>query len=124
MPSGSWTISVITSRRACRSCATSSRGPSLGDRMPAQVSVLFTGFPGFIGARLLPRLLELSPGETFVCLVQDRFLDLARRELAAIEERYPAARGRLTTAVGDITRPGLALSDDDASRLRRDLTAA
>ena len=88
------------------------------------MSVLFTGFPGFIGARLLPRLLELSPGETFVCLVQDRFLDLARRELAAIEERYPAARGRLTTAVGDITRPGLALSDDDASRLRRDLTAA
>jgi len=88
------------------------------------VSVLFTGFPGFIGARLLPRLLELSPGESFVCLVQDRFLDLARTELAAIEQRHPAARGRLTTVVGDITRPGLALSDDDAARLRRGLTAA
>ena len=25
--------------------------------------VLFTGFPGFIGARLLPRLLELDPGK-------------------------------------------------------------
>ena len=88
------------------------------------MSVLFTGFPGFIGARLLPRLLELSPGETFVCLVQDRFLDLARRELAAIEERHPAARGRLAIAVGDITRPGLGLSDADAARLRRELTAA
>jgi thioester reductase-like protein len=88
------------------------------------VSVLLTGFPGFIGARLLPRLLELSPEERFVCLVQDRFLDLARRELAAIEVRAPAARGRLSTAVGDITQPGLVLSADDAARLRRGLTAA
>jgi len=88
------------------------------------MSVLFTGFPGFIGARLLPRLLELTPSETYVCLVQDRFLDLARRELATIEERQPAARGRLPIAVGDITRPGLALSADDAARLRRELTAA
>ena len=86
--------------------------------------VLFTGFPGFIGARLLPRLLDLSPEEEFVCLVQDRFLDLARRELAAIEARHPAARGRMSIAVGDITRPGLALSGDDGARLRRELTGA
>jgi thioester reductase-like protein len=88
------------------------------------VSVLFTGFPGFIGARLLPRLLELSPGESFVCLVQDRFLDVARSELAAIEARHPSLRGRLAIVVGDITRPGLALAADDAARLRGELTAA
>jgi thioester reductase-like protein len=88
------------------------------------VSVLLTGFPGFIGARLLPRLLELSPEETFVCLVQERFLDVARRELDAIEARLPAARGRLAMAVGDITQSGLMLSADDAARLRRELTAA
>ena len=88
------------------------------------MSVLLTGFPGFIGARLLPRLLDLSPEETFVCLVQERFLDVARRELAAIEVGLPAARGRLSAAVGDITQPGLALSADDAARLRRELTAA
>ena len=35
--------------------------------------VLFTGFPGFIGVRLLPRLLELGPDLQVVCLVQDRF---------------------------------------------------
>ena len=62
------------------------------------MSVLLTGFPGFIGARLLPRLRELSPEETFVCLVQERFLDVARRELAAIEVGLPAARGRLSAA--------------------------
>jgi thioester reductase-like protein len=88
------------------------------------VSVLLTGFPGFIGARLLPRLLELSPEERLVCLVQERFLDVARRELAAIEARLPAARGRLSTAIGDITQRGLALSADDVARLRRELTAA
>jgi len=88
------------------------------------MSVLLTGFPGFIGARLLPRLLDLSPEETFVCLVQERFLDVARRELATIEVGLPAARGRLSAAVGDITQPGLALSADDAARLRRELTAA
>ena len=85
--------------------------------------MLLTGFPGFIGARLLPRLLELSPEERFVCLVQERFLDVARRELSAIEVRAPAARGRLSTVVGDITQPGLALSADDAARLRRELAA-
>jgi thioester reductase-like protein len=88
------------------------------------VAVLVTGFPGFIGARLLPRLLELSPDESFVCLVQERFLDLARRELAAIEERHPAARGRLSTVTGDITVAGLGLAAGDAQRLRRELTAA
>ena len=88
------------------------------------MSVLFTGFPGFIGARLLPRLLELSPGESFVCLVQERFLDLAGKELAAIEARLPAASGRLSIAVGDITQPGLGLAAGEAKRLRRELTGA
>jgi thioester reductase-like protein len=88
------------------------------------LSVLFTGFPGFIGARLLPRLLELSPAERFVCLVQDRFLDVARRELDTIEQKHPAGRGRLSTVVGDITRSGLGLASEDAARLRRELTAA
>ncbi len=41
--------------------------------------VLFTGFPGFIGARLIPRLLELKPDSVFHCLVQEKFLDLARQ---------------------------------------------
>jgi thioester reductase-like protein len=88
------------------------------------MAALLTGFPGFIGARLLPRLLDLSPDEKFVCLVQDRFLDLARSELAEIEKSHPAARGRLATAVGDITRPGLGLSGDAAMRLRQELTTA
>jgi thioester reductase-like protein len=41
-------------------------------------ALLLTGFPGFLGARLLPRLLETRPASHAACLVQARFLDLAR----------------------------------------------
>ena len=47
-------------------------------------TILFTGFPGFIGMRLLPRLVELQPGTRVACLVQEKFLDAARRALESI----------------------------------------
>ena len=87
-------------------------------------TVLFTGFPGFIGLRLLPRLMELSPEARFRCLVQSRFLDAARQGLAEIEASHPQTRGRADVVVGDITEPGLGLADGDARALRESLTAA
>src|SRR4030095_15682144 len=86
--------------------------------------VLFTGFPGFIGARLLPRLLELQPDTRYRCLVQQRFLDLAREQVAAIEPAHPHARGRLDCVVGDITAPDLGLAEADARALRDQVAAA
>jgi thioester reductase-like protein len=91
--------------------------------MPSS-TVLFTGFPGFIGARLLPRLLELQPETRFECLVQERFLGLARDQIATIEAAHPHARGRLGTVLGDITAVGLGLSGEDAKALQRDVVAA
>ena len=79
--------------------------------------VLFTGFPGFIGARLLPRLLQLSPEWRIRCLVQDRFRAQAEGELAAIERAHPATRGRLGLVVGDITRENLGLDASEARGL-------
>jgi len=86
--------------------------------------VLFTGFPGFIGARLLPRLLSLQPGTRFRCLVQERFLGTARDSIAAIEAAHPEARGRLDTVVGDITQPDLGLDAASARELQHGLAAA
>ena len=40
---------------------------------------LVTGFPGFIGERLLPRLVDLHAGVEFACLVQARFKEQAER---------------------------------------------
>jgi thioester reductase-like protein len=84
-------------------------------------TVLFTGFPGFIGLRLLPRLLELQPEARVACLVQEKFLELAKRGVLAIEKEHPRARGRLELVTGDITVPGLGLDKGVATRLHRDL---
>jgi thioester reductase-like protein len=87
----------------------------------ADHAVLFTGFPGFIGARLLPRLLELRAGSRFRCLVQERFQDLARESIAQIEAAHPHTRGRISTLVGDITERELGLGAAEARALKKQL---
>jgi thioester reductase-like protein len=84
--------------------------------------LLFTGFPGFIGARLLPRLLELRPDVELRCLVQERFLETARSSIADIARAHPHTRGRITTAVGDITQPRLGLDASEARDLQKQLS--
>jgi thioester reductase-like protein len=86
--------------------------------------VLFTGFPGFIGARLLPRLLELQPAVRFQCLVQERFLPAARESIAEIERAHPHLGGRLGTVVGDITAPDLGIEAGRARELQGTLVSA
>jgi thioester reductase-like protein len=88
------------------------------------LEVLFTGFPGFIGARLVPRLLELSPRWRIRCLVQDHFVGQAREGIAAIEREHPHARGRLGMVIGDITREGLGLEPAEARALAARLEGA
>ena len=83
--------------------------------------VLFTGFPGFIGARLIPRLLELEPGTTFHCLVQEKFLSAADASVAALAEEHPGTKGRIRLVVGDITSPGLGLAASKAKEFLKHL---
>src|SRR5271166_5662400 len=73
--------------------------------------VFFTGFPGFLGSELLPRVLQNSPASQAVCLVQSKFMEQARSALAHIGVACPLLRGRIELAVGDITAPGLGLKD-------------
>jgi thioester reductase-like protein len=91
--------------------------------MPAG-EMLFTGFPGFIGARLLPRLLELHAGSAAVCLVQPRFAEAARQSIQALEAAHHHVRGRIRTVSGDITETGLGVEAGEARGLRATLTAA
>jgi len=91
---------------------------------PEGGSFLLTGFPGFIGARLLPRLLELMPGSVFHCLVQEKFLATAREDLARLEREHPHAAGRITLVLGDITARRLGLEDAAADSLEGELTGA
>jgi thioester reductase-like protein len=87
-------------------------------------TVLFTGFPGFIGMRLLPRILELHPGWRVECLVQEKFLELARAALSALEEGHPRSRGRIGLVTGDITVEGLGIEAKRARELRQSLVEA
>lgn len=75
--------------------------------MSASPVGLVTGFPGFIGERLLPRLVDLHAGVEFACLVQPRFKEQAERALERLG--LPASRVRLVE--GDITLDGLGISE-------------
>ena len=69
--------------------------------------IFFTGFPGFLGSALLPRILKRAPGAEGVCLVQPKFADAARRRAAEIMADDPTLEGRIRIVDGDITQPDL-----------------
>ncbi len=79
-------------------------------------TLFLTGFPGFLGSCLLPRLLARAPDDVAVCLVQPRFAAVARRRADEMEARDPALGDRIQVVEGDITLPGLGLRDDEALR--------
>ncbi len=79
-------------------------------------TLFFTGFPGFLGAELLPRILARSPERRAVCLVQPKYAGLARQRAREIEGADPNLDGRIEILEGDITQPGLGLSAPAAAR--------
>ena len=84
-------------------------------------ALLMTGFPGFLGSALLPRLLARRPGAHAICLVQARHMADARDRLAGIEADEPHVAGRVRLVLGDVAAPGLGLSGTD-ERLLEDVT--
>ena len=68
-------------------------------------TLFFTGYPGFLGSELLPRLLRRDPSATALCLVQPKFAVLAR-------ERARPLGDRVRFVEGDITAPISAPPDD------------
>lgn len=78
-------------------------------------TTLITGFPGFIGARLIGRLLEDDPELSVVALVEPRMADRARTAAAGISPR-------ITVQPGDITDPLLGLPADRHAELAATVT--
>ena len=58
-------------------------------------SILLTGFPGFLGTRLLPQLLHGRPEDTAVCVVQAEYMDLARKRVLELVASEPGLDGRI-----------------------------
>jgi thioester reductase-like protein len=73
-------------------------------------TIFFTGFPGFLGAALLPRVLARRPGAVALCLVQSKFAGQARARVEALIARDPALAGRIRLVEGDLTAPDLGLA--------------
>lgn len=72
-------------------------------------TVFLTGFPGFLGSALVPRILDRFEG-TVTCLIQPHYRDLARRRADAIDP------DRIELVEGDITQDDLGLGADYADR--------
>jgi thioester reductase-like protein len=72
-------------------------------------TIFFTGFPGFLGRELLPRVLSRAEATRAVCLVQEKFRSLAVQAVAELEQKTPSLRGRVELVAGDLTAPDLGL---------------
>jgi thioester reductase-like protein len=72
-------------------------------------AIFFTGFPGFLGSELLPRVLDRLPEAEAICLVQPRFAALARERATALAQEHRPLQGRVRIVEGDIAAPGLGL---------------
>ena len=72
---------------------------------------LLTGFPGFIGRRLVAALLARDPDVRIVAIVEQRMLEPARTAAAELGDE------RIEVLAGDIAERRLGLGDDDYGRL-------
>jgi thioester reductase-like protein len=80
-------------------------------------SLLVTGFPGFIGTRLVRRLLADAPDARVVALVEPRMAERAREVAATLD-----GGNRVTVQPGDIGNPLLGVDDATYERLVAETT--
>ncbi|MDQ1702768.1 MAG: hypothetical protein QOF57_2020, partial [Frankiaceae bacterium] len=83
----------------------------------ADRTIVFTGFPGFIGARLIGRLLTDDPEATVVALTEPRMAGKAREAAARIDAE------RIEVLPGDITDPKLGLGESAYRELAQRTTS-
>jgi thioester reductase-like protein len=72
-------------------------------------AMLMTGFPGFLGSALLPRLLARREGVRAICLVQPQHMAMAQRRVLEIEAAHPHTLDRVELMEGDITAKDLGI---------------
>ncbi len=79
----------------------------------------FTGFPGFIGKRLVARLLSDDPDLRIAALVEESMVDRARSAASGLD-----GGDRVEIIQGDIGERGLGLEKSQLDRLKSEVTVA
>lgn len=82
-------------------------------------SIFLTGFPGFLGTRLVRLLAKQHPDAAFRLLIQPKFQPQAEQVLEDL-----ALSARATLLLGDIMEPDLGLGDDVLDVLQAETTQA
>ncbi len=85
-------------------------------------AVFVTGFPGFIGQRLVEQLQLRHPAATLLLLVEARTVFEAQRRCRALERAHPGFVGRWRLVVGDLRQPNLGIDDASVAVLREQVT--
>ena len=80
--------------------------------------VFFTGFPGFIGTRVVAKLLRADADQRVAVLVESKMADRAREAASRLDGQ------RVEILEGDISDRRLGLSDEQLGRLREEVTIA
>jgi nucleoside-diphosphate-sugar epimerase len=72
------------------------------------MTVLMTGFPGFLASSLLPSIVQRT-GERVTCVVQSKYAEVAARRVAGLVATDASLATHIRLVEGDITQPHLAL---------------
>lgn len=83
-------------------------------------SIFLTGFPGFIGSRLLEKLAK--PETQFFLLVQPTFIERAMEEVEEIADFTGTPLESFVIVEGDITEPQLGISTNDLATIQFETT--
>ena len=84
-------------------------------------TIFLTGFPGFIGERLVERLAR--PETQFYLLVQKPFVERASAELEEIAAKTGTALENFALVEGDITQRDLGIAEEDLAAIREETTS-
>lgn len=84
------------------------------------MTIMFTGFPGFIATQIMIELLKNEENLVFVALIKDTEMKTALERKTMITKRFPQATIELVE--GDITLPNLDLVDGKVEELQNTVT--
>jgi thioester reductase-like protein len=91
-------------------------------RRPAGKVHFLTGFPGFIGTRLVKKLAEEDPHARFVLLVEARLAERANATVRQLDAELQGFAARAELVTGDITAEHLGIEPERLAGLRGEVT--